>query len=564
MNSAPMPTPADRPTESVVDVVVVGSGGGGLSAAIAAARRGASVCLIEKQSVIGGSTVLSGGTLWFPANPTSLAAGLEDTRAEALTYLDAVVGETATTEQDVARRPAFVDASLEVHDWLAELGMPWRHCRAYPDYYDTAPGGKAEGRVVEVEMLDRAELGPLADWMPTVSPPVVAYSEETAALSAMGHGARSRRALLRVAARTAKARATRTTMLAGGAAFVARLLVMALDSGVQVRRGHALDELIVEDGSVVGVTGTGPDGPFRIRAKGVIVASGGWSRSPTMRQENGPWPTGTDWTIANPGDTGEVIQAAQAAGADTARMDESWWQPGTVMPDGSPGPLLFERAKPHGIMVDSGGHRFVDEASSYMAVGRAMYAHGAVPAWLVVDARHRRRYVWGYTAPGRMPKAWLDAGTVHGASSIEELATRSGIDPAGLVATVERFNEMARTGVDTDFGRGESAYGRYYADDSHGPNPSLGTLERGPFYAAPVYPGDIGSAGGLLVDEHARVIRTDGTVLPGLYATGNAAASLMGRTYPASGVSIAESVVFGHVAAIHLLATAGSTVTVPR
>jgi 3-oxosteroid 1-dehydrogenase len=231
-------------------------------------------------------------------------------------------------------------------------------------------------------------------------------------------------------------------------------------------------------------------------------------------------------------------------------MDEAIWIPVSLTPAGE---LVgfhnpHDMAKPFCIMVDQTGRRFVNEACSYMEVGQAMYAAGAVPAWILLEDRHRTYYTWGSAAPGVTPAEWLTNGYMKKAATIPELARACGLDPTILSETLTRFNRFAAQGIDPDFGRGARAYDKYYGDPRHRPNPSLGPLERAPFYAVKVYPGDVGTFGGLMTDEHGAVLRPDGTRIAGLYATGNCTASVMGRTYPGAGASIAASFVFGYTA----------------
>lgn len=127
--------------------------------------------------------------------------------------------------------------------------------------------------------------------------------------------------------------------------------------------------------------------------------------------------------------------------------------------------------------------------------------------------------------------------------------------PEVLRDTVERFNGFARSGVDGDFGRGNSAYDRYYSDPTVKPNPNLGPLEKPPFDAVEFVIGDLGTKGGVVTDEHARVLREDGTVIEGLYASGNCSASVMGHTYPGPGSTLGPAVVFGLIAARHIAKT---------
>jgi 3-oxosteroid 1-dehydrogenase len=251
-----------------------------------------------------------------------------------------------------------------------------------------------------------------------------------------------------------------------------------------------------------------------------------------------------------------LLQAALRHGAAVDLMDEAWWIPSSVLPDGTPQFAVYERSKPHAIMVDSSGSRYVNEAASYMEVGQAMYARDqatkAIPSWWITDSRNRRRYLWGMTPGGVTPRKWITDGYMKKAGSIEGLARRCGIDPAALEATVSRYNASAADGVDPDFKKGERAYDRYYGDPRVRPNPCVAPVSKPPFYAVALYPGDVGTCGGLLTDEHARVVRGDGEPIPGLYATGNCTASVMGRTYPGAGASIGASFAFGWIAVRHM------------
>jgi 3-oxosteroid 1-dehydrogenase len=241
------------------------------------------------------------------------------------------------------------------------------------------------------------------------------------------------------------------------------------------------------------------------------------------------------------------------AGAAVALMEEAWWGPSFVTPDGARMFSVWERSMPGSIIVDRSGRRFVNESTSYLDVGRMMLERDrtvpAVPSWLVMDSRHRRRYPLVTLMPGITPKRVVENGFLVRARSLDELAEKTGVDAAGLRDTVRRFNAFARSGIDEDFHRGESTYDRYYSDPRVKPNPNLGPIDRPPFWAARMYPGDLGTKGGLLTDQRARVLREDGSVIPGLYAAGNTTASVMGRTYPGPGGTIAPAMVFAYIAA---------------
>jgi 3-oxosteroid 1-dehydrogenase len=229
-----------------------------------------------------------------------------------------------------------------------------------------------------------------------------------------------------------------------------------------------------------------------------------------------------------------------------------------VNAEGVPIPFMhhLDLSLPHLIMVDQQGRRFADESGAYMEIGQRLYARHeqtgkGIPAWVILDSRHRKNYPWGTAQPGKTPPSWLESGYMKKADSLEELARLCGIDWSGLEAEVDKFNGYCRTGVDSEFNRGGRAFDRAHGDPTVTPNPNLGTIEQGPFYAVAMYPGDVGTAGGIVTDEHARVLRADGSVIEGLYATGNSTASVVGRCYPGAGSSIGASFVFGYRAAQH-------------
>jgi 3-oxosteroid 1-dehydrogenase len=307
----------------------------------------------------------------------------------------------------------------------------------------------------------------------------------------------------------------------------------------------------------------------------VLINSGGFSHSQELRERYQAKPNPWRWTNANPGDTGEMIEAAMRLGAAVDCMNEAWWvitslAPGESLPegavaaDGTPIPFMhhLDLSLPFSIMVDQLGQRLCDEAGAYMEIGQRMYQRHAdtgraIPSWVIMDARQREYYPWGTASPGQVPKSWLESGYLKRADTLAELAAQCGIDVSGLQATVRRFNEFCRTGRDEDFGRGGRAFDRAHGDPTVKPNPNLGSIEKAPFYAVAMYPGDVGTAGGMVTDEFARVLRDDGSVIDGLYATGNSTASVMGRCYPGAGASIGASFIFGYIAARHAATAAG-------
>ncbi|MWA04858.1 FAD-binding protein [Actinomadura sp. LD22] len=548
----------ERNWDVVTDLLVVGSGGGALCAGLVAHDRGMQALIVEKTAKIGGSTAMSGGVLWLPDNPVSRRAGVPDGREDARRYFAAVVGDEGPATSE-ARREAFLDTVEPMVEFLGEAGVPFRHCEGYSDYYDDRPGGKARGRSLETELFDTATLGPWESRLRITDdmPPIPAHTGDVASLSMAPRTLRSLRTVAGIAGRLVAAKARGKRLRGSGVALQGYMLAALARRDVPVWTDSPLEDLVTEGGRVIGAIVGHNDRKLRIRARrGVLLAAGGFAHNAEMRERYGRRPASTAWTSANPGDSGEVIETAMRHGAAVDMMDEAWWIPSSIPPGGKPMFAVYERSKPYAIMVDGQGERFCNEAASYMEVGRHMYerhAQGisAVPSWWITDSRNRKRYLWGTTPGGVTPKKWLESGYLKRADTIEELARLCGIEPSRLRATVDRFNKSAARGEDPEFHKGERAYDRYYGDPTVRPNPCVGPVEKPPFYAVALYPGDVGTSGGLLTDEHARVLTDAGAPIDGLYATGNGTASVMGRHYPGAGASIGASFAFGWIAAHH-------------
>jgi 3-oxosteroid 1-dehydrogenase len=273
------------------------------------------------------------------------------------------------------------------------------------------------------------------------------------------------------------------------------------------------------------------------------------------RRYSGDQPNEGKWSIANAGDTGEVLQAAMRLGAKTDLLDEAWWLPSVFIAGGGPAAksLGSGRQRPGAIYIDSTGRRFCNESNSYVEVGKAMYANKAVPCWMIFDEGYVSRYVSGANPlkKRRMPEALIERGAVVRGDTIGDLARQIDVPPGELAHTIQRFNDFAAKGLDPDFGRGQSAYNDCLGDPGYRPNAAIGPLDRAPYYATRVLPADVGTCGGVITNEHAQVLDEQDQVIDGLYATGNTTATVMGRTYPGAGASIASTMVFGYVAARH-------------
>jgi 3-oxosteroid 1-dehydrogenase len=218
-------------------------------------------------------------------------------------------------------------------------------------------------------------------------------------------------------------------------------------------------------------------------------------------------------------------------------------------------------AAPHAILVDQSGVRYMNEGGSYAAYCKTMLERNkvvaAVPSWMIFDSQYIRRYMLAGTMPSKKKlQRWHDEGYLKRADTIEALAGEIDVDPQIPASTVVRFNGFVANNRDDDFHRGDRAYDRWLGDPTHRPSQTLGSIEQGPFYAVAIYPGDVGTYGGVVTDEHARVLRNDGSVIEGLYATGVSTASVMGRFYPGAGASIGPSFVWGYVAAKHAVGRA--------
>jgi 3-oxosteroid 1-dehydrogenase len=545
--------------DSTVDFLVVGSGGGALVAALAAADAGASVLLLEKQALIGGSTGMSGGVAWIPNNPVLKAAGIPDSYEAAMAHFEAVVGDVGQVSSH-ERRHAFLTAGPEMVSYLQQRGVRLVHCPGYSDYYSDAEGGSDEGRAIEPAPFDGHLLG---EWLPKLQPGLakgVGLAVMTNEARLLRHYNRSLGALAvsaRVFFRTMLARARRQDLLTNGASLIAQLLKIANERDIPVWTESPLQDLVVEDGRVVGVRATRAGVPVLIGVRqGVLIAAGGFAHNPVMRRQyGGEQPNSAKWSLANPGDTGEAIQAAMRLGAKTDLMDEAWWLPVPRTGNFATSTLDQARQRPRTIYVDAAGQRFVNESNSYMEVGKAMYQRDqtsrAVPCWLIFDDRYRKRYAHVKSLPGRLPRELLESGRLKKAASLSELAVTCGINPVGLAETVTTFNENAVKGIDPEYGRGESAYNRALGDPHRKVHPCLGPIDEAPYYAVEVVPGDIGTCGGLVTDEHARVLDEQDQPIKGLYATGNSTATVMGRHYLGPGASIANSMIFGFLAARH-------------
>lgn len=552
--------PAGLPvTDTCVDLLVVGSGTG-MAAALAAHELGLSVLIVEKSSYIGGSTARSGGALWLPAGPVLREAGAGDSEAKAGAYLDAVVAGSAPPQRS-AGFVRHLSATVDMLRRTTPLRFFW--AREYSDYHPEEPGGSAQGRTCECYPFDTAKLG---EYRSRLRPGVL---EAGFAIPTTGADYRWMNLVTRVPRKGIPTFAKRIAQgagglligrryAAGGQGLAAGLFAGVLRAGIPVWTDTTLRQLLSDGNRVTGaVVDHDGRGVTVTTRRGVVLATGGFEHSMDMRWKFQSESLGANLSLGADTNTGDGIRAGQEAGADIDLMDQAWWFPAiSPLPGKAPAVMLAERSLPGSLIVDQHGRRFANEASDYMTFGQRLLelerSGSPVEAmWIVFDQQYRNSYVFGAELFPRMrvPQSWYDAGIAARADTLAELGARIGVPVPDFFQTMTQFNQNAAAGADPEFGRGRSAYDRYYGDPTVKPNPNLRPLVDGPFYAVKMVLSDLGTCGGLRADERARVLREDGGVIAGLYAVGNAAANAFGTTYPGAGATIAQGLVYGYIAA---------------
>jgi len=549
-----------------VDLIVLGSGAGGMTAALTAAIFGLDVALVEKTQLVGGTSARSAGSVWVP-NSRHSAPGTDDPD-KALLYLRCALGNRmreAMTHAYLDAGPAMI-ALLEDNSEVAF--RPYAH---HPDYLATLPGATLAGRVLEPIPFDAVVLG---QHFANLRPPLPEFTlfggmmVDRTDIAHLLNASKSARSLLYAAGLVSRyglhrVRFARGARLVMGNALVGRLYYSLLQRGVPVMTSTQAQPLIAQDGGVIGAKVTSPEGTFTLTSRrGIVLATGGISRNSALRAELMPSSLNAHTPVAE-GATGDGARFAQRAGGHlgSEHASNSFWSPISLRKrrDGSIAAfphLVLDRGKPGLIAVDPDGKRFVSESTNYHLFVEAMF--GALKdrpgqsCCLICDDDFIAKYGLGMVRPRRLNLAGaIRDGYLTRADTIAGLAQALGMPADALERTIARHNSFVATGVDVDFGKGSDAYQRNLGDAAHKPNPCIGLLAKPPFYAVNVFPGDIGASVGLVTNEHAQVLRQDGSIVAGLYACGNDMDSIMAGIYPGPGITLGPAMAFGYIAARH-------------
>jgi 3-oxosteroid 1-dehydrogenase len=526
------------------DALVLGSGAAGLTAALTAAVAGLRVTVLEKTGVLGGTSAMSGAGTWIPANHHAEAAGLADSAEEALAYIRAAAPEGWAATEDalwqrlVTAAPAmlrFVEAHSPLRFRLTPEGDPLRNL----------PGAKPRGRMLSPLPLSRFRAGRFAFRIRRSTIPEIFTYHEAVETDLYHHPFRTALRLLpRLAWRLlANSRGKGTALITG-------LLRGCLDAGVRVElSARAVDLLLDDTGAVTGAIVEQGGRRRAIRARrGVILATGGFEWDAALRARHFPGPV--DYLGSPAGNTGDGHRMAEAAGAALARMDQATLTP--AVPVRHEGHLMARpvpfHTEPNAILVNRQGLRFVNELT--FNIGEAVDARDAagqpvhLPCWVISDA----------TLPDRLPPvrwaARADPGWLRRDATLAGLAARIGLDPEALAATVARYNAACAAQRDADFGRPSAADAAASGDRRR--RGGLAPILRPPFLAMPFNRAILGTKGGPRTNEHAEVLRPDGSVIAGLFAAGASSANPLGTRGVGTGTTIGPYMTWGHVAGLRL------------
>ncbi|MBR2836678.1 MAG: FAD-binding protein [Coriobacteriales bacterium] len=292
------------------------------------------------------------------------------------------------------------------------------------------------------------------------------------------------------------------------------------ENGGEIRYETQGEQLIVEDGKVVGAYAIKEDGTYlKVNAKAVIVSGGGFDGNPEMVAELAPQAAGSSIANSVPGN-GSAIKMMVWVGAQVQQGPCCTMMSSAKSPDDPnvPNPIPF-------ICVNKAGKRFFNEATSSFLTPYAILNQAEGRAWQIFDANYAQTInnlgiqTWmGTIQFGEEKCAQFEAAATK-ADTLEELAEALGISAEGLVATVERYHAMAADGLDTQFG----VPARLLA--------AVDPLEP-PFFGMEVPYNLLVTLGGVVCDpDTMEVLDADKNPIPGLYATGNCVGERFGMVY---------------------------------
>jgi 3-oxosteroid 1-dehydrogenase len=549
--------------DETFDWVVVGSGAGSMSSALLMKQAGKSVVILEKAPEVGGTTCKSGGVMWIPNN-RFMDPG-EDSFEKAVTYLDAVVPDGPDSPgTSPERRKAYALEAPKMLDFIVSQGVKMeRGSHFWPDYYDELPGGMKTSRTVTALPFNKKELP--GDWNTKLRQGFLEIPirlDDAMGIPFMKHSWDIKKTFMKTAAKLVAGKLTGKQWVTAGAALQGRMLKAVLEKdAADIRISSPVTEIVIEDGKAVGVVAEKDGKPWRIGAStGILLNAGGFEASQAMRDKYIP-KTDARWSTGIESNTGDMHRELERHGCAMGQMDQMVGFQMTRMPGWEdayvkPGTQAVT-GRPHCIQVDQSGVRYMNEGGSYEEFCENMIKRDdvvpALPSWAIFDAQFMAKYPIATKSAGKIPRDWRETGYLKESDTIEGLAGQIGVPADALKATVERWNGFVDKGTDEDFHRGERAYDNWLGDPffTEGPNRSMGRIDKGPFYAIDIVPGDVGTFGGVVTDVNARVLKTDGSAIEGLYACGITTASPMGGVYPGAGSSVGPSMTFGWVAAKH-------------
>lgn len=526
------------------DVLVIGTGSAACSAALRSAKGGLRVLAIEKTEWLGGTSAMSGSGIWIPANHIELAAGISDSKEEALAYLREVSPEGWDKEEDDMWQ-GFVENSPKMLKFLDDNTPLDLRLIEEPDPFPSATGGKTRGRMLSPMPLSRNILGKFARNMRRSTLPHILTYQEVVDNDVYHHP-------IRTGMKLWPKMLMRWLRNAGGqgTALMTGLVKGCLDAGVTFElETRALGLIQDETGAVIGAEVEHKGQRRKIMAaRGVVIATGGFEWDPKMREQHFPGPMDR---IGSPRtNEGDGQRMAAAAGAKLARMDQANIHP--ALPTRYQGrphglPMVFQ-AEPHSIVVNRDAQRFVSE-NNYN-IGEAMDQRDEngqpihLPCYVVGDHRFLKT---------SLPFRWYasyEPKWVKKADTIEELAQKLNLPAANLRATIDRWNAMCAAGRDTDFQRGEDAWEAY---KDHGPGRKLHPIDKAPYIGMSMNRSFLGTKGGARTNDKGQVLREDGSIIAGLYAAGLAMANPFGTRSVGSGTTIGPNMTWGFVAAETML-----------